>query len=77
MRRIMVMLFVISSVAPPAMAGQSGGRGAAATPATGACALLTRDLIAAHTPAAKESLKLMFSIPPEEEKAGGGTACTP
>jgi hypothetical protein len=75
MRPMIAVLFVVSCVAPQAMASQSGGRGAATKPATGACALLTKDLLAAHTPAAKESLKLMFTIPPQEEKAGAGSFC--
>jgi hypothetical protein len=76
MRLALIALSLTASVAPTATAFQGGARGSAAKPATGACSLLTKDLIAAHTPASKESLKLMFSIPPEEEKAGGGTMCS-
>ena len=52
---------------------------AVAQPASGAakaCALLSRELIAQHTPYEKDAQKLVFSIPPEEEAVGAtGSAC--
>lgn len=41
-----------------------------------ACALLSKDLIALHTPYEKDARKLVPSIPPEEEAVGAtGSAC--
>lgn len=41
-----------------------------------ACALLSKELIAQHTPYEKDAQKLLFSIPPEEEAVGAtGSAC--
>jgi hypothetical protein len=64
MRVLLGVLMAMSAAAPDAMAQ---------TP--GACSVLTKDLVVAHSPASKPSLNLMMKIPPEEEKAGGGTAC--
>jgi hypothetical protein len=37
--------------------------------------LLTKELLAAHSPASKQSFALTIKIPPQEEKAGDGTGC--
>jgi len=61
-----VLMLVVSEIVPYA-AGDQGG----------ACALLTKDLLAAHTALPKENLARMLKIPPDEEKiAGGGTMCS-
>ena len=76
MRGWMMSLVVAMSLAVPEVTAlQAGNRGAAAKPFTGACAILTKDLLAKHSPAAKDSFKLFINIPPEEEKAGNGTLC--
>jgi hypothetical protein len=77
MFRITVLVLALSVAGDSSMplvglAAQGGG----ATPAPSACSLLSRDLIAAHSPASKESLKLMLSVPPTEDKVGAGTACS-
>ena len=66
MRRVISVLAIMSVIAVKAMAGQS---------APSACALLTKELLAAHSPASKQSFALMMKIPPQEEKAGAGTGC--
>jgi hypothetical protein len=56
----------------PAAADQAAG----AKPAPTACSLLTEDVITPHSPASKESLKLMLAVPPIEDKIGSGTSCS-
>jgi hypothetical protein len=57
----------------------SAGSPAAAQPravAAKACVLLSKDLIAQHTPYEKDAQKLVFSIPPQEDAIGAtGSAC--
>jgi hypothetical protein len=57
----------------------STGIPAAAQPravAAKACVLLSKDLIAQHTPYEKDAQKLVFSIPPQEDAIGAtGSAC--
>jgi hypothetical protein len=69
----MIAVFVLSAVMSGA-AFQTGGR-AANAPAPGACTLLTKEILMAHSPASKDAFALFIKLPPEEEKAGGGTAC--
>ena len=73
-----MMLFCVAmtSVALDATTLQGGKQGADGKPAPGACSILTRDLVMAHSPASTESLNLMMKIPPQEEKIGSnGSAC--
>jgi hypothetical protein len=57
----------------------SAGSPAAAQPravAAKACVLLSKDLIAQHTPYERDAQKLVFSIPPQEDAIGAtGSAC--
>jgi hypothetical protein len=76
MRLMMVLSLAMSSVALDAMAQQAGKQGADAKPAAGACSILTRDVVMAHSPASKEALNLIMKIPPQEDKIGAaGSAC--
>jgi hypothetical protein len=78
MARVLVMLLTMLSVAPlvgPADGIRVSAAGQAAAP-TSACALLTKDVLQAHTPAAPEIFKVMTSVPPQEDKVGVGTACS-
>jgi hypothetical protein len=73
MLRLAVPLILFVLIASPALATPGAQHGAAAAKA---CALLSKDLIAQHTPYEKDAQKLVFSIPPEEEKVGAtGSAC--
>jgi hypothetical protein len=77
MRRFWALLATITVLGAAPQAFQGGARGATAASATGACAILTKELLAAHTPAAPESFRLMTSVPPTEDKAGAnGTMCS-
>ena len=78
MIRISLLLLLAAMATAPLTAREAELQGAAKpVPATAtACALLTKDLLTAHTPAPPESFKLMLSVPPREDKAGGGTACS-
>lgn len=73
MVRVAVVVLLVGLNAHPAAAD------AIAQPKPGAaraCALLSRELIAQHTPYEKDAQKLVFSIPPEEEAVGAtGSAC--
>jgi hypothetical protein len=57
----------------------SAGVPASAQPravAAKACVLLSKDLIAQHTPYEKDAQRLVFSIPPQEDAVGAtGSAC--
>ena len=72
---MLVVVLAMNAAAADAIALQSGNRGAANKTFTGACAILTKDLLAAHSPASKESFNLINQFPPQEEKAGGGSSC--
>lgn len=50
-------------------------RQTSATPRVSACALLTKDLVTAHTPHEQQSLSLVLLIPPQEEPIGSGSSC--
>jgi hypothetical protein len=67
MRLMLVVSMAVSSMVSQASAVQS------AKP--GACSVLTRDLLIAHSPASKESLNITLKVPPQEEKAGSGSGC--
>jgi hypothetical protein len=66
MRRFLGLLLLTSWLAPTALAFQTGARGAATPSAPRACALLTKDLIVAHSPRSKQSLDLTLSVPPPQ-----------
>jgi hypothetical protein len=67
MRVAVAVVLIVSGIVPHAAADQGG-----------ACALLTKDLLVAHTAIPKENLARMLKIPPEEEKiaGSGGTMCS-
>jgi hypothetical protein len=76
MRFVIAVLVLASCAAAEAATLQAETRGAG-TPAGSACALLTKDLLAAHTPASKESFNLMMTVKPQEDQLGAkGSACT-
>jgi hypothetical protein len=75
MRLMVVLSVMMASVALDAIAPQAGRQGTAGNTANGACSVLTRELVTAHSPASKESLNLIMKIPPQEEKSGGGSSC--
>src|SRR5262245_6651875 len=76
MRLMMLLSVLMTSVVLDAMSLQGGKKGEDGKPAPGACSILTRDLVVAHSPASTESLNLMLKIPPQEEKIGSnGSAC--
>ena len=61
-----VLMLIVTAIVPHA-AGDQGG----------ACALLTKDLLVAHSAVPKENLARMLKIPAEEEKMpSGGTMCS-
>jgi hypothetical protein len=71
MRRIVAVLLAVSCLTSNAVALQSG----AAKPAPAACSLLTKELLAAHTPASTQSFTLMMQVPAQEGKIGTGSSC--
>jgi hypothetical protein len=76
-RNSLTLLLTLAAIAP--LAARDAEHQATAKPGAApptACALLTKDVLAAHTPASPESFKLMLSVPPMEDKVGGGTACS-
>jgi hypothetical protein len=76
MRLLVLLSVAVTSVALDAMTLQAGKQGADGKPAPGACSILTRDLVMAHSPASKESLDVVMKVPPQEEKIGSnGSAC--
>jgi hypothetical protein len=78
MSRVLAALLTMVAIAPLAArdddARVTRANQAAAPPS--ACALLTRDVLAAHTPEAPANFKLMLSVPPQEDKTGAGTLCS-
>ena len=76
MRLMMLLSVAMTSMALDTTAPQAGKQAAEGKPAPGACSILTRDLVMAHSPASKESLNVTMKIPPQEEKIGSnGSAC--
>jgi hypothetical protein len=76
MRFLILLSVAMTSVALDAMTVQGGKQGADGKPAPGACSILTRDLVMAHSPASTESLNAIMKVPPQEEKIGAnGSAC--
>lgn len=72
MRAVLIVVAVAVNVAVQTNAEQARG---ATRQSQSACALLTDDLIAAHSPASKDVITRMLKIPKEEDKAGAGTGC--
>jgi hypothetical protein len=72
MRNVIASLLVSGLLCWSAAADQAGSRGAAGKPGTGACALLTKDLVMKVSGAAN---KAVFDLPPNEEPVGKGSAC--
>jgi hypothetical protein len=72
MRHSLIFMVTVAAMAPLAARDAAGQAGAAKS----ACALLTKDVLAAHTPTSIESFKLMMSMQPMEDKVGAGTACS-
>jgi len=75
MRLMVVLSVVIGSVVLGAMAPEAGRQGTPGKTPTGACSVLTKELITAHSPASKETLNVIMKIPQQEEKAGAGSSC--
>lgn len=75
-RLITATLLGVALVSTTALAFQGSTRSNAAKPAPGACTLLTKDVLTAHSPASKESLNLMLAVPPQESPSGRGTLCS-
>lgn len=77
MNRLLIVVVALVSIAP-LTARTEGVRvsGAGQAAAASACALLTKDVLAAHTPAPPASFKLMISVPPQEDKVPAGTMCS-
>lgn len=72
MVRVAVVVFLVGLGAHPTAGVVAQPKPAAPK----ACALLGKELIAQHTPYEKDALKLVLSIPPEEEAVGAtGSAC--
>jgi len=71
MHRIVTVLVAMSCLTLNAVAIQTG----AARPAPGACSLLTKEVLAAHTPESTPSFTLMIQVPAQEEKIGTGSSC--
>jgi hypothetical protein len=67
MRNVMVFV-ACAALSLGATATQSGNKGA--------CSVLTKDLVLAHSPASKQTLNVIMQIPPREDKVGGGTSCS-
>ena len=77
MNRLMTLVLTViamAGIAATSVVRASAVRQAGA-PAT-ACSLLTKDVLAAHTPAPPANFKLMISVPPQEDKIRNGTACS-
>ncbi len=77
MNRLVTVVVALVSIAPLTARAENIRVSAAgqAAPAS-ACALLTKDVLAAHTPAPPASFKLMISVPPQEDKVPAGTMCS-
>ena len=76
MRRISALVGAMTLMTLSPLVAQTGSRGAPPTPAVSACSLLTKDVLMAHSPRSKENLTAVLSVPPQEDKVGGGTACS-
>lgn len=75
MRVVSAIVLIAGGLTSTAAAFQAAGRQGTAAPA-GACALLTRDLLEAHTPTTKERL-MLSTIPAEAHTIGAtGSACS-
>ena len=77
MNQLVTVVLALVSIAPLTARAENirvSATGQAA-PAS-ACALLTKEVLAAHTPASPESFKLMISVPPQEDKVPAGTMCS-
>ena len=74
MRLVIAVVLVVSGVVLNAAGFQTSG-GAAKAPATSACSILTKELLAAHSPASKDTFALIVKIPPQEDKIGAGSSC--
>jgi hypothetical protein len=71
MRRVVTLLVVFGCIAPSVAASQARTAAAAGALGTGACAALTRDMVAPFS----ENKQVLDLIPPREEPIGKGTAC--
>ncbi len=77
MSRFTAALLATFTLTTGMLAAQSGARGAAGAAPASACAILTKELLAAHTPTPPESFNLSTSVPPQEDRLGAtGTACS-
>ena len=76
MRLMMVLAVAVSSVAVTATARQAGKQATEGKPAPGACSILTKEMVTAHSPASNESLALILKVPQREDKIGAnGSSC--
>jgi len=77
MRQVFASLLVLGWFAPQVLALQSGRGAADAKIATGACSLLTKELVTQVSPYEKQALAAVMLVAPIEDALGAtGSACS-
>jgi len=77
MGQIVASSLVMVLVMPLWTAAQSARGNAAPVPAVHACSLLTKELVAEHTPLSKQAFALVSGLAPSEDAIGqSGSECT-